>query len=75
MAAVARVSALGRPPVGMDAVVTSDVPIGAGLSSGAAFEVACAVSLAGIAGWDADRAALALACRNAEGAPQACPAA
>ena len=67
VAAVAQeLSALGRPPVGMDAVVTSDVPIGAGLSSSAAFEVACAVSLAGIAGWDADRAALALACRNAE---------
>jgi galactokinase len=67
VAAVAQeLSALGRPPVGMDAVVTSDVPIGAGLSSSAAFEVACAVSLAGVAGWDADPAALAVACRNAE---------
>ena len=65
-AVVDELSALGRPPVGMDAVVASDVPIGAGLSSSAAFEVACAVSLAGVADWRADPAALAVACRNAE---------
>ena len=67
VAAVAQeLSELGRPSVGMDAVVTSDVPIGAGLSSSAAFEVACAVSLAGVADWRVDPAALAVACRNAE---------
>jgi galactokinase len=67
VAAVAdELSRLGRPPVGMDAVVATDVPIGAGLSSSAAFEVACAVSLAGVADWVADPAALAEACRNAE---------
>ena len=67
VAAVAdELSKLGRPDVGMDAVVASDVPIGAGLSSSAAFEVACAVSLAGVADWVADPAALAEACRNAE---------
>jgi galactokinase len=65
-AVVDELSSLGRPPVGMDAVVTSDVPIGAGLSSSAAFEVACALSLAGIADWRAGPAALAVACRNAE---------
>src|SRR4029453_8941409 len=65
-AVIHELSVLGRPPVGMDAVVPSDVPIGAGLSSSAAFEVACAVSLAGIANWRATPAALAVACRNAE---------
>jgi galactokinase len=67
VAAVAQeLSGLGRPPVGMDALVASDVPIGAGLSSSAAFEVACAVSLAGAADWHVDPAALAAACRTAE---------
>ncbi len=67
VAAVAHeLSLLGRPPVGMHAVVGSDVPIGAGLSSSAAFEVACAVSLAGVAEWPADPTELALACRIAE---------
>jgi galactokinase len=67
VAAVAdELSRLGRPPVGMDAVVATDVPIGAGLSSSAAFEVACAVALAGVADWQADSSVLAEACRNAE---------
>jgi galactokinase len=65
-AVVDELSALGRPSIGMEAVVASDVPIGAGLSSSAAFEVACAVSLAGVADWRADPGALALACRDAE---------
>ncbi len=59
-------SRLGRPDVGMEAVVASDVPIGAGLSSSAAFEVACAVALAGVAEWSWDPARLAEACRRAE---------
>jgi galactokinase len=50
----------------MDAVVASDVPIGAGLSSSAAFAVAVAVALAGVAEWSVDPAVLAAACRNAE---------
>jgi galactokinase len=67
VASVAReLAALGRPPVGMDAVIASDVPIGAGLSSSAAFEVACAVSLAAVAQWDVEAAPLAVACRAAE---------
>ncbi len=65
-AVVHELAVLGRPPVGMDALVATDVPIGAGLSSSAAFEVACAISLAGLADWDVDPAALAVACRNAE---------
>jgi galactokinase len=67
VAAIAHeLSVLGRPSAGMEAVVASDVPIGAGLSSSAAFEVACALSLADAAEWRADSTALAAACRNAE---------
>jgi galactokinase len=39
----------GRPSVGFDAVVASTVPIGAGLSSSAAFEVAVAVAALSVA--------------------------
>jgi galactokinase len=59
-------SKLGRPDVGMEAVVASDVPIGVGLSSSAAFEVACAVALAAVADWETDLGLLAEACRSAE---------
>jgi galactokinase len=50
----------------MDAVVASDVPIGSGLSSSAAFEVACAVAVAAAADWSVAPTALATACRAAE---------
>ena len=63
----------GRPSVGMDAVVASDLPIGAGLSSSAALEVACAVGLAEVAGWDLEPVELARACRNAEKAAVGVP--
>jgi galactokinase len=56
----------GRPRAGMKALVASDVPIGSGLSSSAAFEVACAVALAGMADWAPSPTALAQACRAAE---------
>jgi galactokinase len=59
-------SELGRPPVGIDAVLTSSVPIGAGLSSSAAVGVAVACALAEAAGWSCAPAALAEACRRAE---------
>ena len=65
-AVVRELAELGRPAVGMDAVLASDVPLGAGLSSSAALEVACAVALAGVAGWEADERELAAACRAAE---------
>jgi galactokinase len=63
---VSELAALGRPAVGMEAVLASDVPLGSGLSSSAALEVACAVALAGAAGWSTDRRTLANACRAAE---------
>ncbi len=46
--------------------VASDVPIGAGLSSSAALEVASAVSLLGLLGVDLPRADVALVCQQAE---------
>jgi galactokinase len=65
-AVVRELARLGRPAVGMDAIVASDVPLGAGLSSSAAFEVACATALASLAGWESSPRELALACRDAE---------
>jgi galactokinase len=57
---------LGRRPVGIDGACSSSVPMGSGLSSSAALEVACALALC-----DAGRIApstreLAIACRDAE---------
>jgi galactokinase len=63
---VHELAALGRTPVGMDALVASDVPLGAGLSSSAALEVACATALSVVAGWRTAPTALAEACRRAE---------
>ena len=63
---VSELAALGRPAVGIEAVLASDVPLGSGLSSSAALEVACAVALAGVAAWDVGERVLATACRAAE---------
>lgn len=57
---------LGRPAVGVDAVLASSVPIGAGLASSAAVAVGLALALAAAAGWSLPPAALADACREAE---------
>jgi galactokinase len=65
-AVVRELAALGRPPVGIDAVLASDLPLGSGLSSSAALEVACAVALAGVSEWEPDPLDLARACRAAE---------
>lgn len=65
-AVVRELAAVGRAPAGMDAIVASDVPIGSGLSSSAALEVACAIALADAAGWSWEPVELALACRAAE---------
>ena len=51
---------------GIDAVFSSDIPIGAGLSSSAAVELAFAVLWQSLAGWEADRMTLARMCQMAE---------
>lgn len=51
---------------GMDAILTSDVPIGAGLSSSAAVEVAFAWTWKVLSGLDLGRTELALLCQRAE---------
>lgn len=55
-----------RPIHGLQAVYTSNVPMGAGLSSSAAVEVAYAVLWQAIDGWPADRMAIAQMCQRAE---------
>ena len=67
VAGVARVLAdLGRAPVGADLTVSSTVPIGGGLSSSAAFEVAVALALADVAGFAIEPLDLALAAQRSE---------
>jgi len=58
----------GLTPVGMEAVLTSDVPVGAGLSSSAAIEVAFAYAWQQLSGFQLDRRDLALTCQRAENA-------
>jgi galactokinase len=56
----------GRPPTGIDGVITSTIPLGAGLSSSAALEVALALALNDAAGFELPLVELALACQEAE---------
>jgi galactokinase len=56
----------GREPVGIDGVVESTVPVGAGLASSAALEVALAFALCDAAGLSLSPLELALACQRAE---------
>jgi galactokinase len=56
----------GRPLQGWEGVVRGDVPIGAGLSSSAAVEVAAACAFAAVAGWEPEIVPTALACQRAE---------
>jgi galactokinase len=56
----------GRAPVGLDAQVTSTVPVGSGLSSSAAFEVAIALACAQVADFEISGRDLALAAQEAE---------
>jgi galactokinase len=56
----------GRQLKGLQGVYTSDVPIGAGLSSSAAVEMAFAVTWQILEGWPADRMTLARLCQQAE---------
>jgi galactokinase len=51
---------------GFQALYTSDIPIGSGLSSSAAVEVAFAITWQALGGWEADRMTLARMCQRAE---------
>lgn len=65
-AVAAELAALGRPPVGFQASVSSTLPAGTGLSSSAALEIAIALALCAVASFEVDSVALAEACRRAE---------
>ncbi len=56
----------GRPAVGLDGMVSSTLPIGAGLSSSAALTVAVALALCRAAGFELPRLELAQIAREAE---------
>ena len=56
----------GREIRGADLLIASDVPIGAGLSSSAALEVACGYALLDLANRPIDLVQLARACQRAE---------
>jgi galactokinase len=62
----AELAELGRPPVGIVAGVESTLPMGAGLASSAAFEVAVALALCAVADFELPPLELAQACRRAE---------
>ncbi|HEY1370199.1 MAG TPA: galactokinase [Gaiellaceae bacterium] len=67
VAAVAvELDALGRPAVGFSGRVTSNLPVGAGLSSSAALEVAVATALCAVADFALEPMELALAAQRAE---------
>jgi galactokinase len=56
----------GLPLTGINAQFTSDIPIGAGLSSSAALEVAFALAFQTLADWELDRMTLSRYCQQAE---------
>lgn len=63
----------GRPPVGLRGSLTTTLPVGAGLSSSAALEVAVALGLCGVASFSLDPLVLAQALRQAEHAAVGVP--
>jgi galactokinase len=65
-AVAAELADLGRPPVGLTGSLSSDLTAGSGLSSSAALEVAVALALCAVAGFDLEPLQLALACQRAE---------
>jgi galactokinase len=65
-AVAAELAALGRPSVGFVGSVSADLPIGSGLSSSAALEVAVALALTRTAGFALEPIALARAAQAAE---------
>jgi galactokinase len=56
----------GYALTGMNAIYASDIPIGAGLSSSAAVEVAFATTWQALTGWNIDKLTLARLCQRAE---------
>ena len=56
----------GLPVTGMKMVIEGNVPIGSGLSSSAAIEVATGFTAQQLAGFDLDKVQLALLCQKAE---------
>lgn len=58
----------GLAVTGLQAVFTSDVPIGSGLSSSAAVEVGFAVAWRALAGWQCEALRIAQLCQRAENA-------
>jgi galactokinase len=65
-AVAAELDRLGRPSVGFDGRVSSNLPIGAGLSSSAALEVAVGTALCAVAEFPIEPMELALASQRAE---------
>ena len=65
-AIAAELHLLGRPPVGLAGTISSDLPVGAGLSSSAALEVAVGLALCAVADFELDPLELGLACQRAE---------
>ncbi len=57
----------GQDIGGADLLISSEVPLGSGLSSSAALEVSTAFALLGVHQRQMDRTAIALACQKAEG--------
>ena len=62
----AEMEAAGLPLNGMEALITNSLPVGGGLSSSAALEVATACGFLALGGLDIDMARLALLCQKAE---------
>jgi galactokinase len=62
----AEMLAAGIPLVGMDALIYNTLPVGGGLSSSAAVEVATAKALLTLSGVDMDPSRIALLCQKAE---------
>jgi galactokinase len=65
-AVAVELAALGRPPVGFEGRIESNLPIGAGLSSSAALEVALATALCAVAEFPLEPLEVAQAAQRAE---------
>jgi galactokinase len=66
VAVAAELAELGRSPVGLAGTLTSNLPIGSGLSSSAALEVAIGLALCEVASFGLPPMELAAACQRAE---------